>query len=116
MGMSIGVDCEDVSRFDKIVNNKNLLKKIFTKKEIDYCMGRANPSQHFAVRFAGKEAVIKAINTAKRKVSINHIEILNNDAGSPVVNLLDGDPGLYDVKLSLSHSKETAIAFVVVIR
>lgn len=114
--MSIGIDCEDISRFNKIVNNENLLKKIFTKREIDYCMSKANPPQHFAVRFAGKEAVIKAINTSDKKVSISQIEILNNDAGSPIVNLLDKDPSLYDIKLSLSHSKETAIAFSVVIQ
>ncbi len=114
--MSIGTDCEDISRFNKIVNNKNLLKKIFTKNEIDYCMGKANPPQHFAVRFAGKEAVIKAINTSSKKISIDQIEILNSDTGSPIVSLRDTEPGLYDIKLSLSHSKGIAIAFAIVIQ
>ncbi len=114
--MSIGTDCEEISRFNKIVKNKSLLKKIFTKNEIDYCMGRANPQQHFAVRFAGKEAVIKAINTSEKKISINQVEILNNKAGAPVVNLLDMDPGLYDIKLSLSHCKDIAVAFAIVIQ
>lgn len=116
MDMSIGIDCEDISRFNKIINNKNLLKKIFTEREINYCMSKANPPQHFAVRFAGKEAVIKAINSSGKKVSINQIEILNNEAGPPTVNLLDKDLSSYNVKLSLTHSKKIAIAFAVVIQ
>lgn len=116
MDVSIGVDCEDISRFNKIVNNKNLLKKIFTESEINYCMSKANPPQHFAVRFAGKEAVIKAINRSGKKVSINQIEILNNEVGASIVNLLDKDLSSYNVKLSLSHSKKTAIAFAVAIQ
>ncbi|MEE8401715.1 MAG: holo-ACP synthase [Candidatus Hydrothermarchaeaceae archaeon] len=115
MDLSVGVDCEDISRFDGITNNKNLMRKIFTDKEINYCMSKAKPARHFAVRFAGKEALIKAINGSGEKVYINQIEILNEKSGLPLVNFLDKDMTSYRVKLSLSHSKKTAVAFAVVV-
>ena len=116
MELWIGVDCEEVARFEGILKDEPLLKKLFTQREIGYCTKKANPTQHLAARFAGKEAVLKAFHSAGWKISLNEIEIVNDEKGLPIANLLqDGMVGV-EVKLSLSHSKTIAVAFAVVTR
>jgi len=108
----IGVDIENISRFkDKPFNlNKTFYHKIFTQKEIDYCNKKSNHSQHFAVRFAGKEAVIKALNSLGEKIpTYNQIEIINNKVGVPEISLKN-----FKIKVSLSHCTDKAIAFTIV--
>lgn len=114
MSLGIGVDCEEISHFKKI--NKNFLKKVFTKKELDYCKSKPNPPQHLAVRFAGKEAVIKALNSINKKVFFNEIEILNDKNGVPYVKIINNKirSKRFKIKISLSHSKDNAVAFVLV--
>ena len=58
----IGVDCVDISRFEDL--KAHFIKKVYTRKEIKYCRSKMAPAQHFAGRFAGKEAVIKAMDRA----------------------------------------------------
>ena len=87
MEVSIGIDCEDIARFKGINSREAFMKKIFTENEIGYCIKKPNPAQHFAARFAGKEAIVKALSSAGKKISIKQIEILNDDSGVPVVNL-----------------------------
>lgn len=108
----IGVDIESVSRFKGLdrKKDKNFLDKIFTEKEMDYCFSKKEPSQYLSVRFAAKEAIIKAINSLKGKASIlDKIEIGNDMNGIPLVNLKG-----YNIKISLSHCEDKAIAFVIV--
>jgi len=107
----IGIDIEDIGRFkDLDINKENVfLRNVFTKNELDYCFSKKEPARHLAVRFAAKEAIIKAINfLSKKKPALNEIEIINNINGVPLVNL-----GGYDVKVSLSHCKDKAIAFAI---
>ena len=113
--MAIGVDCVDIARFSDIINDEKLLHKIFTVREIEYCKGKKPFSQHFATRFAGKEAVIKALSHYKIQIPLNQIEILNNRNGSPFVKVLDEGYESFEMKISLSHSKEIAIAMVAII-
>ncbi len=108
----IGVDCEHISRFKN--PEKKLLLRVFTKKEIDYCKSKSNPSQHFAARFAGKEAVIKAFGNIDKKIFFNKIEIINGKGGGPVVKIMEKSLSRYGVKISMSHGKDMAIAFAVV--
>jgi holo-[acyl-carrier protein] synthase len=113
--MEIGVDCINISRLNK--NNllsENNLKRVFTEKEIQYCENKEKPSQHYAVRFAGKEAVIKAFFSYDIKINHKQIEILNKNNGIPFVKILDNRYDNFDIKISLSHSKETALAFVLI--
>lgn len=112
--LGVGVDCVEVCRFDyKTLQNKRLLKKIFTKNEINYCSKKAKPSQHFAARFAGKEAIIKALSG--RAVGYNMIEIVNNNKGVPAAKILSSGLDNLNIKISLSHTKEMAMAFAVVL-
>ncbi len=116
MRFGIGVDIEDVSRFEEIRTNHHFLKKVFTQNEISYCNSKGNPFPHFAVRFAGKEAVRKAFFHLNKNVFFQEIEILNNENGTPYINILkDGFNDRFDIKISLSHSKENALAFAMAV-
>lgn len=112
--MEIGVDLTDIQRFIDLIDNKRVLQKIFTEQEILYCKNAKNPAQHFAARFAGKEAVIKAFYPYGVKLVPNQIEILNSTEGIPQVRLQGVTLDQYRIKISLSHSDETAVAFVMV--
>lgn len=115
---SIGVDIEDIGRFKELNLKKSriFLKKIYTNDELRYCFQKVVPAQHLAVRFAGKEAVLKALGGLGLSfVSYNAIEILNNDKGTPQVEFR-GRKNFkkLDVKISLSHCQDKALAFVVI--
>lgn len=110
----IGVDIEDIGRFRKILGNAPFWEKVYTPREIEYCMRRASPEMHIAARFAGKEAVMKALRNRKG-LSYNKIEILNRRDGSPFVNIKDKRmKRRFKFFISLSHSRTKAIAFSVV--
>jgi holo-[acyl-carrier protein] synthase len=115
MEVSIGIDCEDIARFEDIMEREAIMRKVFTESEIDYCLKKQNPAQHFAVRFAGKEAILKALTGAGKKTSIRQIEILNDSSGAPVANLLKEGLKSIEIKLSMSHCKNTAVASAIVI-
>ena len=113
--MEIGIDCVEISRFNKdVISKKNILKKIFTENEIRYCEKKVKTSQHYAVRYAGKEAIVKAFSSYKLKISMNQIEILNKKNGIPFVKILDDKLNNFNIKISLSHSRKIAIAVVIV--
>jgi holo-[acyl-carrier protein] synthase len=115
--IGIGVDIETIDRFQGLTAEKDaaFLNKIFTKKELDYCFSSGNPAEHLAARFAGKEAIIKALSHLDRfKADYRDIEIINDRRGVPGARILkEGFSGL-NILLSLSHSQETAIAFTIV--
>jgi len=117
---NIGVDIVEITRFKRLdySSNKKFYKRVFTPREINYCLSFNSPEHHFAANFAGKEAVYKAINMFC-DVNLNSIEILRNENGSPVVNLhLNSKENVetLKVKVSLSHSLSHAIAFAVMYR
>ena len=115
MEISIGVDCVDIARFIDLKDRAAFMKKVFTADEIAYCLKKPNPAQHFAARLAGKEAIIKAFSSAGEKVLFGQIEILIDDSGAPRVNILKEGLESLEVKLSMSHSKNTAVASAIVV-
>jgi len=115
--LEIGIDCVDIQRFNKdIISKEKNLSKIFTENEILYCEKKVHKSQHYAARFAGKEAVIKAFSCYNIETPMNRIEILNKKNRTPFVKILDKKIKNYDIKISLSHANEIAIAVAVVIK
>jgi len=115
---SIGVDIESIQRFKNLDRNRSekFLSKIFTKKEINYCFSKNKPAEHLAARFAGKEAVLKALKSAGINASLIHlnkIEINKNVEGVPVVSIYDDKFVKIRIILSLSHCESEAIAFVI---
>src|ERR1035437_2844176 len=94
--MDIGVDIVEIDRIARSVKNPRFLKRVFTASEVAYCRARKNSAQHFAVRFAAKEAVWKAIASAivrlpsggqTRGANLLHrdIQVRNRASGKPEV-------------------------------
>lgn len=116
MKISCGVDIIEIDRVKESIEQlgDKFLNRVFTDKEIEYCESRKNQKyQHYAARFAAKEAVFKAISVMiPNKYGINwkDIEILNDDTGRPYVNILNHDIKSEDVDVSISHCREYAVA------
>lgn len=109
--MKIGIDIEEVSRFSKLVKDKSFLKRVFSREEIEYCLSKKHSAaQHFAVRFAAKEAVWKAVNHLKNIV-ITDIFIKNENSGKPQVFIKNKKASFIDV--SLSHTAKIVVAVAV---
>lgn len=122
MEIKTGIDIIEISRIKKSIEetDNKFIERVFTNKEIEYCESRkAQKYQHYAVRFAGKEAVFKAISDKldnKFDIEWKDIEILNDLSGRPYVNILNYKTNnIKNIDISLSHCKEYAIASVVVI-
>ena len=114
--ISVGTDLIDVARIKKLVRRKSFLERIFTPEEAAYCKGKQNAAQHFAVRFAAKEAVWKAFASQTGLKGISHREIGVKRApnGQPSVALsrrLKKHEKYFS--LSLSHTKEYALAVAI---
>jgi holo-[acyl-carrier protein] synthase len=115
----IGVDVVDVKRMKKVLREQgdHFLSKVFSDMEVTYCRTKKKPYIHFAARFAAKEAVAKAMRTGWSGVfHWRDIEVVNDQSGAPHI-ILCRDVAraleLYNVHLSLSHSDNTVVAFVV---
>jgi holo-[acyl-carrier protein] synthase len=109
--LEIGIDCVDISKFtEDIVSKENILKRIFTENEIRHCEKKMKPPQHYAVRFAAKEAIVKAFSCYGFEISLGNIEILNKENRVPYVNILDNNLREYEIKISLSHTENIAVA------
>lgn len=112
----VGTDIEDMNRFRNLDRNENsiFLDMIYTKRELDYSFLKAKPHQHLAARYAGKEAVVKALSSlGEQDIDYKDIEILNDVNGTPKVNFNDDR---LKIHISLSHSNDRALAFAVVFR
>ena len=127
MIIGIGVDLVDINSFtESFSKNKRFRQRVFTEDEIAYCESKPSKYQHYAVRLAAKEAVMKAIGTGWDKgVQWKQIEITNTEIGDrrletakPEIRLsgkaeeLIKEMGIEKVFVSLSHSETQAIAFV----
>jgi holo-[acyl-carrier protein] synthase len=114
----IGVDIENIGRFNRAhASKRNFLRKIFTEKELDYCYSKGNALPHLAVRFSGKEAVVKALSSVGiYNVPYYDIEIINGPDGSPSAKIQRKGFGNITISISLSHSSDSCIAFAIVNR
>ena len=116
MKVTCGVDIIEVKRIEKAIISldEKFLSKVYTPKEIQYCNSKdATKYEHYAARFAGKEAVLKAVSSmlnSKYDLDWKDVEILNNEEGRPYVNLQNEISKNVEIDLSLSHIKEYAIA------
>ena len=119
MKVTCGVDIIEVKRLEKAIisTDENFLDRVYTKEEIQYCNSKGiTKYEHYAARFAAKEAVLKAISVLlpnKYNINWNDIEILNDDNGRPYVNILNQDIKAEDIDISISHCKEYAVASVI---
>lgn len=117
MNLGIGVDIENISKFGNLKQSTDtkFLDKIFTKFELEYCFKKKIPAQHLAVRFAAKEATIKAINSRySNSLALTDIEIRNDFKRKPLVHIKKEGYEHMKFLLSLSHNDDNAIAFVII--
>jgi holo-[acyl-carrier protein] synthase len=119
----IGVDIIDIPRVQKMVDDdkNNFVTRVFTENEIKYCQTKHKKAIHFAARFAAKEAFFKALGTGWRYgMKWQEISVENDELGKPEINLSGQTLEFfknYDcqhINLSISHTKEYAVAFVVI--
>jgi holo-[acyl-carrier protein] synthase len=93
--IGIGIDIEEIGRFESLTDDwgPRFQKKVYTDAEISYCAGKTRPPQHFAARFAAKEAFSKAIGTGWRDgFRWTDVEVRNDGSGKPSF-LLHGSLG-----------------------
>ena len=123
MKILTGTDIIEINRIkDSIQSLGDSFKtKIYTEKEIQYCESKRNAKyQHYAGRFASKEAIFKAVSELldnKFEISWKDAEILNDENGKPRVTFMNKklEDKIESADISISHCKEYAISNVVVI-
>ena len=116
--LTTGVDIVEIQRIRQTVDRWGLrfLNRIYTEGELQYCKGRA---ESLAARFAAKEATMKALGTGTRGVSWRDVEVVRDPGKAPTLRLHASAShrattlGLHELSLSISHSKQYAIALVV---
>lgn len=119
MIIGIGTDIIEIERIEKVINRtSSFIEKSFTNNEIEYFKSKGLKGNVIAGNFAAKEAISKAIGTGFRGFGLKDIEVLRDELGKPIVKLSDKVYELLDVKefniyISISHSKENAIAYAV---
>jgi holo-[acyl-carrier protein] synthase len=121
----LGTDIVECARIARVVEKHGdlFLCRVFTAAEIDYCHGKKRSTEHFAARWAAKEAIFKALGTGWRgKVQWTDFEIRRDDLGKPTVHV-GGTSKDYliqerigDILVSLSHCREYATATAIAMR
>lgn len=122
MEIKCGTDIIEIDRIKDSIEElgDKFLDRIFTKKEIEYCESKnAQKYEHYAVRFAAKEAAFKALSynlENKYQVSWKDIEVVNEKQGRPTLNIKNIDmEKVESIDISLSHCRNYAIANVTVL-
>lgn len=118
--MLVGIDIVDIARIRRAVNRTSgFLKRVYTAQEIEYCYGKKDPFPSLAARFAAREAVRKLDQAFATGMGFHDTEIRIDAQGRPQL-VLHADAmrraqaaGIKDFAISLSHSREQAIAVVI---
>lgn len=120
-----GIDIVEISRFERFLQEGNdaLFHRLFTSGELHYCSSKTKSAQHYALRFAAKEAFFKASGLGLRDgMSWRDVEVVNNDLGKPDLCLhgraaeIFAELELNSIHTALSHDGAYAIAMVVLER
>ena len=114
----VGVDIVEIARIERAIDRwgRRFVNRVYTEAEREFCRGRVS---ELAARFAAKEAVMKALGTGRREIGWREIEILPDRRGKPLIYLHGRARsraeklGVLELDISLSHSRELAIASVV---
>lgn len=118
-----GIDIIEIARIKKSLErfSSRFEEKVFTNNEIKYCRGKADPSKHFAARFAVKEAVMKSLGTGMSQgIGWKDIEVLNHeDSGKPYLMMEGKGKSVFEtlklkiIHITISHEKNYAVAHAV---
>lgn len=120
--MIVGVGCDiiEIERIARAIKSESFIRRVFIAEEAAYCQRRGQQAAaSFAARFAAKEAVLKALGTGLREGSLQEIAVDNDGLGKPLVQLsghfamLAKQLGVKNIQISLSHSRDFAVAYVI---
>lgn len=120
--VGIGTDIIECLRIAQMIERHGelFINRVYTDHEIGYCSARKAATQHYAGRWAAKEAVLKALGTGwRRGISWRDIEVRNQPSGAPTIALRGGArealerAGIQRIHLSISHCRSHAIAYAV---
>ena len=118
--IGIGTDIVECLRIAKMIERHGelFLRRVYTPREVGYCSSRKAATQHYAGRWAAKEAVLKAIGTGwARGISWQDIEVRNDISGKPTIALAGGarrvceELGIAEMHISISHCRSHATAY-----
>ncbi|MDR0310528.1 MAG: holo-ACP synthase [Acidobacteriota bacterium] len=119
MIIGTGIDIVEIARFRKILagTGERFLTRVFTSEERRFCLARRDPAPHFAVRFAAKEAVFKALGTGWSKgVTWLDVEVRRCEYDAPTILLhgaaseIAASKGIGKIHISLTHTDNWAAA------
>jgi holo-[acyl-carrier protein] synthase len=120
MILGLGVDMVEISRMEAALQRHPRMKeRCFSADERAYCDGRSRPVVHYALRFAAKEAVLKALGTGFSGMRFTDVEVLRDQRGRPTPKLsgraaeVAAELGADEIMLSLSFTHENAVASAV---
>jgi holo-[acyl-carrier protein] synthase len=122
MIVGIGTDLMEIERIEASLARfgERFLSRVFTPGEIAYCQRKKNAAESFAARFAAKEAAAKALGTGiSQGVGWLEIEVTREPGGRPLIQLAGRAAaraealGITRISLSITHSRATALAVVV---
>jgi holo-[acyl-carrier protein] synthase len=120
--IGVGIDIVECLRIAQMIERHGelFITRVYTDIEIEYCTTRKAATQHYAGRWAAKEAVLKALGTGwRRGIGWRDIEIRNDRKGTPTVRLRGGAKDVMDragirtLHVSISHCRSYAVAYVV---
>ena len=118
--LGIGTDIVECPRIGKMIEQHGelFLRRVYTEREIRYCQARKHAIEHFAGRWAAKEAILKAMGTGwSRGIAWTDLEVRNGPAGGPEVLVCGGakevarERGIGDILISISHCRTYATAY-----
>lgn len=118
--LGIGTDIIECERIQRMIDKHGdvFLKRVYTIGEIDYCCGRKAANQHYAGRWAAKEAVLKALGTGwAHGIQWTDVEVFNQQGGKPMIRLvgraleISHQQGVEEMLISISHTKDFATAY-----
>lgn len=121
MTITCGTDIIEIERIKESIESlgEKFLDKVYTQQEINYCESKKNQKyQHYAARFAAKEAAFKAVSKkleSKYEISWTDFEVINDEQGRPRLKLRKIFDDIIDIDISISHCKSYAVANVVII-
>jgi holo-[acyl-carrier protein] synthase len=118
----LGVDIVEVERIEEKIRKENGFRElVFSENEIAYCESKTNKYEHYAARFAAKEAFFKALGTGwLNGTAFNEVEIVNNELGKPEIVFLGetiatiSPMNFSNILVSLTHIKRMASAVVII--
>ena len=123
MSAGIGVDMLEIDRMEQLAERRpSILTRVFTDEERAYCDARARPAEHYAARWAAREAVVKALGTGFADgIGFKDVSVVNDESGRPRAVLtgraleVARAQGVREVAISISHTRDVAVANAVMV-